>query len=114
VTARARLSALLVALLLFAQHAAVTHAVWHARGELAGHGPDAAASHAAHGPEEDSTQAQLCAFDAALVQVLGAAAGSGAQAPLADPGAERAAAPAAHYAHVATVPRKSRSPPAFS
>src|SRR6185436_19217177 len=60
---------LLAGLLLFAQQAAITHAVWHAR-----HAPAPAASlQDAHGGPAGKTapDSRLCVFDAALGQVLG-------------------------------------------
>jgi hypothetical protein len=62
-----------VFLLLFAQQAALMHAVSHASYGAAGHVSHTATTPAGHG--HDSGAAGLCAFDAAFNQVLGGAAG---------------------------------------
>ena len=74
---RVLLQLVLAALLLFAQQAAVTHAIWHAAENLPGNGSDTGLDRG-YGPSNDehSPQAQLCGFDAAFGQVLGGAHGS--------------------------------------
>jgi hypothetical protein len=62
-----------VFLLLFAQQAALMHAVSHVSYGAAGHVSSTATTPAGHG--HDSGAAGLCAFDAAFNQVLGGAAG---------------------------------------
>jgi hypothetical protein len=62
----------LCAFMLFAQHAALSHAVWHASQQAPAHEHDLLDSdptHAPHAPE----LSRLCAFDAAFGQVLGGA-----------------------------------------
>ena len=56
-----------VALLLFAQHASIVHALWHA------HGENEQQQSGTHEDERQSQplEAQLCALDAVFAQVLG-------------------------------------------
>jgi hypothetical protein len=112
-TRRVFLRIVLAALLLVAQHAAVTHAIWHASDELAGHLHDHGAAHPGES-HEDSTQAELCGFHLAFGQVLGTAHGNAATfaAPVLD--AEHASVADSSCRHIATVPPQSRSPPSLS
>jgi len=99
-------------LLLFAQQAALTHAVSHARVQApAGvlKAPSAAGAHGSRMPDA----AALCAFDAAYGQVLGAAPCSGhdwasGHAPDAAPARVRYASPFQDF-----LAPLSRGPPAF-
>ncbi len=77
-TRRILLQLILAAALLFAQQAAVTHAIWHAHDRLAGHARESGldGKRQSQGDGEFSSQAQLCGFHVALGQVLGGAHGS--------------------------------------
>lgn len=75
------LRAALIALLLFAQHGALTHALTHAARQA--HGGFAQAAAPVHPPTQDNSNAggtpakqltELCAFDLVYSQVLGGAA----------------------------------------
>lgn len=69
-------------LLLFAQQAALTHAVSHARVHTPAGALEQSRADAAHGSEAPGA-AVLCAFDAAFGQILGAAPCDGRDASLA-------------------------------
>lgn len=58
-------------LLLFAQHTAFTHAIWHASHELPA--PEQHVYDSDDGHSRDTGDANLCSFDAAFGQVLGSA-----------------------------------------
>jgi hypothetical protein len=60
------------AVMLFAQHIALAHAVWHAHQQLPGQKQDAFESNRPDRPKAPELS-KLCAFDAAFSQVLGAA-----------------------------------------
>src|SRR5262245_40530968 len=64
----------LVALLLSAQHAALTHAIWHAHG--AASSAQQTALRGADGGTGQAPERALCVFDIALGQVLGGAHGT--------------------------------------
>jgi hypothetical protein len=104
----------LAALLLVAQHAAFTHAIWHANDGLANQVHAAAAVHSGEAHDDESPQAQLCGFHVAFGQVLGTAHGNAATfaAPALDVEHGPAAEPSCR--HIATVAPQSRSPPALS
>ena len=110
-TKRAFLRIFVAALLLVAQHAAFTHAIWHAHDGLAGHVHDTAVVHSGESHDGDSTQAQLCGFHVAFGQVLGTAHGNAATfaAPVLD--AAHGTMPDGSCRRIATVPPQSRSPP---
>lgn len=58
--------------MLFAQHIAVSHAVWHAHQQIPGQEQDLFESNRPDRPSSPEFS-KLCAFDAAFSQVLGAA-----------------------------------------
>jgi hypothetical protein len=98
----------LVALLLFAQQAALTHATWHAHQPLAGN------AHGAGSGDQSGKQpqeTQLCGFHLAFGQVLGAASGSDVTFALPALGSERACPGARTCACVTHLPPQSRGPP---
>jgi len=113
-TKRVFLQIVLAALLLVAQHAAFTHAIWHAHDGLAGRVHDTAVVHSGESHDDDSTQAQLCGFHVAFGQVLGTASGNAATfaAPLLD--TEHVSNPDLFRLRVAAHPPQSRGPPAVS
>src|SRR5262245_48154333 len=106
---RAFLRLILVALLLAAQHAALTHAIWHAYRD----GPSAHQIHASdsetgrgHLPEQ-----RLCVFDVAFGQVLGATHGSPSHFCALELTSELIALSARPYAGVVSLSFHSRAPP---
>lgn len=105
---------LVCALLLFAQHIGVTHAIWHAAQQRPLHeqGHGSALDQDYDSPESRDVSNQ-CALDALFGQVLGGAALAGsaftAEKPLASVPAH---APAAYAASDTLTPR-SRGPPAL-
>lgn len=99
----------LVALLLVAQHAALTHATWHAHDRIAG---DAQHDHDANGtPDGNSPESQLCGFHLAFGQVLGAAGSSAVALDVPALEAERLGAGARSCVYLASLPPQSRGPP---
>jgi hypothetical protein len=76
VTLRPRLKRALLgvicAVMLFAQHIALSHAVWHAYQQLPGQKQDASENNRPDRPSSPELS-KLCAFDAAFSQVLGGA-----------------------------------------
>jgi hypothetical protein len=60
------------AVMLFAQHIALSHAVWHAHQQFPGQAQDVFESDRPDRPSSPELS-KLCAFDAAFSQVLGAA-----------------------------------------
>jgi hypothetical protein len=103
-TRRAFLQFVLAALLLFAQQAAVTHAIWHA------HGPTPE-QHEDNG--KGSFHAGSCDWHSAFCQVLGAVpSGSPSHAERHGP-AEQAAAPALPRVAALSPAPLSRGPPAL-
>lgn len=105
---------LLAALLLVAQQAAVTHAIWHAHDGLAGHVHDTAVVQSGQSHDDDSTQAQFCGFHVAFGQVLGMAHGNAAMFAAPVLLVEHGPAPDRSCRHIVFVPPQSRGPPAFS
>src|SRR4029453_16935038 len=106
---RAFLRLILVALLLAAQHAALTHAIWHAYRDV----PSAQQIHAnnsqtsgKHVPEH-----ALCVFDVAFGQVLGATHGSASHFCAPGPASELIAQSARPYSGVVSLSFHSRAPP---
>ena len=97
----------LVALLLVAQQAAITHATWHAR--LAGgahHSQDTTDQ-----PAEHSQESQLCGFHLAFGQVLGAVGTSTVALDVPALEAEPLGAGARSCVYLASLPPQSRGPP---
>jgi hypothetical protein len=99
----------LIALLLVAQHAALTHAIWHAYRD----GPSAHQRHAnnsrtggGHVPEH-----VLCVFDVAFGQVLGATHGSASHFCAPELASELIAQSARPYTGVVSLSFHSRAPP---
>ena len=112
---RLTLRLILAALLLVAQQAAVTHAVWHAHDSLAGHVHDTELNDdLGHQHDEHSSEAQFCGFHAAFGQVLGVAAGNAAPLAVLRLDVERVSEPQRSCSHVESVPPQSRSPPVLS
>lgn len=112
---RVILRLILAALLLVAQQAAVTHAVWHAHDTLAGRIHDAELNDdLGHKHDEHSSEAQFCGFHAAFGQVLGAAAGNAAPLAVLRLDVERVSDPQRSFSHVEPVLPQSRGPPALS
>jgi hypothetical protein len=105
---RAYLLALLSALLLFAQHVALTHAVWHQANAPAG-------SHALAerpAPSHDSRHASaLCDFDAMLGQLLAGGAVASAACVLTSPAAHAFGLDVRHLADLTPIQPRSRGPP---
>lgn len=102
--------------LLFAQHTALTHAIWHAHEDLP------AQFHTDSGPIHDhpasddgrpSPQSGLCDFDVVFGEVLGGALGPCLHFVAVDPGAEREARSLSARLSVEPVPALSRGPPAL-
>jgi hypothetical protein len=104
-TRRAFLQFVLAALLLFAQQAAVTHAIWHA------HGPTPEQQQDSN--SKGSFQAGSCEWHGAFCQVLGGVpSGSGSHAEQ-HGSAEQAAAPALPSVATLSLAPLSRGPPAL-
>lgn len=106
--ARQFLLSLLSALLLFSQHVAVTHAIWHQA-----HGAPAHESVVeGHAHSDDEKQAgKLCGFDTLLGQLLaGGAVASGASIHGAD-GTHALAAAAPQLTALTLIQPRSRGPP---
>jgi hypothetical protein len=100
---------ILVALLLVAQHAALTHAIWH------GH-DDASSTRQLHAGESDAgsdraPEQGLCAFHVALGQVLGGSNGSACHFYSPELASELIAQSARPYSVVLSLPFHSRAPP---
>ena len=108
-TARA-LVRLVCVLLLFAQHAGLSHAVWHAAHELAGGIETHSDAEHGSGSPEASTQ---CALDAALGQVLGAAPQAAPVFHLETADAHTAPTIAVFFAALHSPTPRSRGPPAL-
>lgn len=109
------LHAALVALLLFAQHGALTHALLHVvhQGEAAVHAADA------HGQAHDNEQpsgewSANCGFDLLYSEVLGGAPGGCQGITTVATRAVLIAAGSVARAGTSAVPYDSRAPPAYS
>jgi hypothetical protein len=104
---------LCVILLLAAQQGALTHAVWHA---YTAHPAQAAAAYQVDGADlgdsnSPSKPANLCAFDLAFGQVLGATHSACIVVGFAPAVAERIHSLTAPRLHAAALSPKSRGPP---
>jgi len=109
--AKARLFSLslLSALLLFSQHVAVTHAIWHQAHGAPAH--ESIVEGRAHSDDEKHA-GELCGFDTLLCQLLaGGAVASGACIPVAD-GTQALSAAAPYLAALTLIQPRSRGPPA--
>ena len=102
--------------LLFAQHGALTHQIWHLHDAL----PELASSHAhehehehEHGDEEDG-QTVLCSFHLALCTVLGVTSGGDIGYVDVTAQSEVTIHPATIAAHLRPLKARSRGPPQFS
>lgn len=108
------LPAALIALLLFAQLAALGHALLH----VAHHGDTAAHAHVhehAHDGDASSGEASAnCGFDLLYSEVLGGVHGGSCSAASGAAGVVLVAAGGGTAAGTAAVPYDSRAPPAFS
>lgn len=106
--ARHCLPVLLSALLLFSQHVAVTHAIWHQAHGASAH---ASVSEAPAHSGDAKHAGELCGFDTLLGQLLaGGAIASGAHVPAAD-GAHALCSAHPHLLALAVVQPRSRGPP---
>jgi hypothetical protein len=106
---RAFLRLILVALLLAAQHAALTHAIWHAHG-------DASFTQQLHAADSDAgsdpaPEQGLCLFHVAFGQVLGGSHGSACHFCSPELASELIAQSARPYSVVLSLPFRSRAPP---
>jgi hypothetical protein len=97
------------ALIVFAQHAALAHAVWHAGQQLPQQQERLGESERPYAPE----LSRLCAFDAALGQILGCAPPPERFAPAATTTATHAPACAYDCAAAEVLAPHSRGPPAL-
>ena len=101
--------------LLFAQHVALTHAIWHVHEHLpAQFQADTGYTHHPNRDSDDgrpSPQSGLCGFHLAFGEVLGGAPGAGLHFVAIDPDVERAAQPLPARLSVEPVPALSRGPP---
>lgn len=112
----ASLRVALIALLLAAQHGALTHALMHAQ-RLAQGGSIAHASSApsAHGHDSHDRQAtESCAFDLVYTQVLGGLHSGHVPVVAASGHLPVAAAAIAVHSALTVVPYQSRAPPVLS
>jgi len=100
---------LFAGLLLFAQQAALTHAVWHAHHDPA---PAADLQNAPDGPAGNTApDSRLCVFDAAFGQVLGGMPGLPCGFGALHLETEHVAQAPRWYAASSSVPFLSRAPP---
>lgn len=105
---RVCLLSLLSALLLFAQHVALTHAIWHQSNAKA----RSATLVERHSPPSESRQANpLCDFDAMLGQLLAGGAAASCAAVLAAEGTQPLISEASRLAALAPIQPRSRGPP---
>jgi len=102
------LLSLLSALLLFAQHVALTHAVWHQANPPAGSHALAERPAAPHDSRHAST---LCDFDAMLGQLLAGGAVAAAACILTTPAAHAFGLDVRHLADLTPIQPRSRGPP---
>ena len=100
-----------VFLLLFAQQAALTHAVLHAAAEG---GLGVATAAATHEGDEEQGLTPACALDAVFGQVLGAAPASSAALILTDPAGDTRSERASALVHLDPPRPLSRGPPVLS
>ena len=100
--------------LLVAQHAALTHAVWHAHDRIPAQ-LNTDAGHTHHNDDTDdgrpSSQSGLCGFDLAFGDVLGGALGAVLHFAAPAPDNERQQRPLRTRLSVDPVPALSRGPP---
>ena len=101
---RGLLQIALVALLLAAQHGALTHQVWHLQDRLP-------VQVQQHDGSKKATHAGLCDFHVAFVQILGAVSSATQPLRLATNGAERGASLFSHPFPANLVVPASRGPP---
>jgi len=109
VAKRAFLHFVCALLLLVAQHGALTHAIWHAQDNLAAHQQHDQDSN--HDPDEHSRQSQLCGFDLAFGQVLGAASGEAVVLAVPPLATERVGGSPGSCNYVTSFLPQSRGPP---
>ena len=100
---------ILAGLLLAAQHAALTHATWHAyRGSSSAQRVPGAGNGAA---KDTAPESSLCRFDVAFGQVLGGAHGSGCDICAPELATERTVPSPRPYAAAIALSFHSRAPP---
>jgi hypothetical protein len=111
---RAFLQLVCILLLLFAQHGALTHAIWHAHEHLPAQirtDTDPAHDHDDTDDGQPLSQSSLCGFDLAFGQVLGGVHSACLHFVAAGSDAEREAQPLHARLSVEPVPALSRGPP---
>ncbi len=101
---RSYLQIILVALLLIAQHGAITHQIQHAQGQATGGSPQPLGS-------KDLLYSELCDFHLAFTQIPGAVGSTALSLCLAAPAVERSPNQFARFFPSDSVIPASRGPP---
>jgi len=104
----------LIALLLFAQHAALNHALLHVAGHGAAHAHDHEHAHTHDGDQPPGEWSANCGFDLLYSEVLGGVHVGSCQVATREASAVLMATGSPAAAGTPAVPYNSRAPPAFS